>query len=220
MTDTVIVDDHQLLATALVISLDRAGIGAVAVTPRSLPELLDAVLEHRPDTALVDLDLGVHGDATPLIAPLTDAGVRVIVMTGVSDRLRIAAALEQGALAYRSKTDGVDGLVDTVRRIRAGGEPLELRDRAVMLEELRRARTNRRAALAPFRRLTEREDDTLKALAAGYSVREIADAWVVSESTVRTHVRSLLGKLGVRSQLAAVAMALRAGWLEVADRTA
>ncbi|HVU91188.1 MAG TPA: response regulator transcription factor [Jatrophihabitans sp.] len=217
MTDTLIVDDHQLLATALVVTLDRVGIPAAAVRPRPRPELLRELLDRRPGTVLLDLDLGEFGDATPLIAPLADAGVRVVVMTGLADRVRIAAALEQGALGYRPKADGVEALVDTVRRVRRSREPLDPRTRATLLEELRRARARRSAALAPFERLTEREQETLRALGEGRSVREIADAWVVSEATVRTHVRSLLGKLGARSQLAAVAMALRAGWLELRD---
>jgi DNA-binding NarL/FixJ family response regulator len=67
--------------------------------------------------------------------------------------------------------------------------------------------------LAPFRTLTEREREALLAMGHGQSVSEIAAAWVVSEATVRTHVRGVLGKLDVRSQLAAVGMALRCGWL-------
>jgi DNA-binding NarL/FixJ family response regulator len=214
MADTLIVDDHQLLATALVVTLDRVGIAAAAVRPRPRPELLRDLLDRRPGTVLLDLDLGEYGDATPLIAPLADAGTRVVVMTGLADRMRIAAALEQGALAFRSKADGVEALVDAVRRVRRSPEPLDPRTRVALLEELRRDRARRSATLAPFRRLTDREQETLRALADGCSVREIADRWVVSEATVRTHVRSLLGKLGARSQLAAVAMALRAGWLE------
>ena len=64
----------------------------------------------------------------------------------------------------------------------------------------------------PSRRESLRTRD--HSLARGRSVREIADEWVVSEATVRTHVRSVLAKLEVRSQLAAVAMAIRTGWLE------
>jgi DNA-binding NarL/FixJ family response regulator len=211
-----VVDDHQLLATALCVALGRAGIEAEPVETQPLPALLDAVLARRPELVLLDLDLGPHGDSTPLIAPLADAGVRVVVVTGLDDRLRIAAALEQGAIGYRSKSDGLGGLVDAVRRAAASSGPLDAQAHVQLVDELRRDRRLRSRALAPFERLTEREQETLRALAAGRSVREIADSWVVSEATVRTHVRSLLAKLGAHSQLAAVAMGIRAGWLAVA----
>ena len=57
--------------------------------------------------------------------------------------------------------------------------------------------------------------ETLRALARGVSVPALALEWYVSEATVRTHVRSILTKLGVSSQLAAVAAALRTGWLDL-----
>ena len=79
------------------------------------------------------------------------------------------------------------------------------------------ARVARDAVFAPFTRLTDRERDTLVALSRGLSVHGIAAEWVVSEATVRSHVRGVLAKLDVPSQLAAVALALRTGWLAVAS---
>ena len=70
----------------------------------------------------------------------------------------------------------------------------------------------------PFARLTDRERDTLQALARGRTVHEIANSWVLSEATVRTHVRSVLAKLNVPSQLAAVSLALRSGWIDSTAR--
>jgi DNA-binding NarL/FixJ family response regulator len=209
-----VIDDHQLLATTLSLALCRAGIDAKTVTPRPLPELFDAVVDQRPGLVLLDLDLGAHGDSTPLIAPLTDIGIRVVVLTGFDDRLRIAAALEQGAAGYRLKGDALDVLIDTVQRARTTSGPIDAQTYVLLTDELRRARRLRKQAVAPFERLTERERETLRALAAGWSVREIAEEWVVSEATMRSHVRSLLTKLGAHSQLAAVTMAIRTGWLD------
>ena len=60
-------------------------------------------------------------------------------------------------------------------------------------------------------------EDALRSIAHGLSVQDIAADWVVSEATVRTHVQGVLAKLGVRSQLAAVAAARRSGWFEHAS---
>jgi two-component system nitrate/nitrite response regulator NarL len=69
-----------------------------------------------------------------------------------------------------------------------------------------------RQRLAPFEQLTVREHEVLLALTLGHSAEEIAEAHYVSITTVRSHIRSILTKLGVNSQLAAVALAVRAGW--------
>ena len=81
-----------------------------------------------------------------------------------------------------------------------------------MLDELRIERASVRKSLSPFERLTTRESPVLSALIDGLSGEEIAEAHFVALTTVRSQIRSLLQKLGVRSQLAAVAHANRAGW--------
>jgi DNA-binding NarL/FixJ family response regulator len=213
MPNVAIVEDHLLLAETLRAALGRSGVQARVVAPQP-PDALLAALRAQPcDLVLLDLDLGVFGDATPVIAPLAGAGVRVLVVTGCGDRLRIAAALEQGAIGYQSKEPGFDALLAKVHAALAASAPLDPTDRVVLLDELVRARTAQRRATAPFQRLTARESETLRALAAGRSVADIAADWVVSETTVRSHVRGILAKLEVPSQLAAVSAALRIGWL-------
>ncbi|CAN5600079.1 response regulator transcription factor [soil metagenome] len=208
-----IVEDHLLLAETLVAALSRQAIVAVAPTGGDLHALLDSVLSVRPGLVLLDLDLGDLGDSTSLVAPLTCAGIRVLLMTGSTDRLRIGAALEQGALGYQSKADGFDALVArTVAALTCKGV-LDPTDHAELLAELAAARQLTDEVDAIYHRLTERERGTLLALGDGHSVHEIAAEWVVSEATVRSHVRGLLVKLGVASQLAAVSTARRKGWL-------
>ena len=225
MPTIAIVDDHELLSEALRIALTATGRTAVRVPTGAIGELLGRLVELRPDLVLLDLDLGPPGDATPLVAPLTRAGIRVLVVTGSTDPLRIAAALEQGAIGYRVKSDGFDELVQTAATALTADRPLDPATRVELLDLLWRTRAERERMLAPFRRLTDREQDALTAMSRGRSVREMADDWVVSEATVRTHVRGVLAKLDVRSQLGAVAAALRTGWLsgdepaEVSSRT-
>ena len=155
-----------------------------------------------------------------MIGELVAAGVRVLVVTGCADRMRIAAALEEGAIGYQSKAPGFGPLLARVHAALAATAALDPAHRLELLDELRRSRVVRHAAMAPFERLTEREADTLRALARGQTVAAIAAEWFVSEATMRSHVRNVLGKLGVSSQLAAVTAAVHSGWLLEAGRIA
>src|SRR3954468_21063171 len=106
-------------------TLRRAGLDTDMAAPAPFPTLLATLIDAAPQIVLLDLDLGGYGDATPLIGPLTRAGVRVVVVTGLDDRVRIAAALEQDAVGYRSKADGLEALVSTVLAVHTTDEPLD-----------------------------------------------------------------------------------------------
>jgi DNA-binding NarL/FixJ family response regulator len=87
-------------------------------------------------------------------------------------------------------------------------------ERLELLALLRRRRAEDTQLRAPFDRLTPREKQVLRAIAEGHNVETIAERWVVSRSTVRTQVRGILTKLEVSTQIAAVARARQAGWLD------
>ncbi|MGH8861960.1 MAG: response regulator [Jatrophihabitantaceae bacterium] len=213
----VIVEDHLLLAEVLRAGLIGHGIEATLLEPTDLDVLAVQLIERAPDLVLLDLDLGAVGDSTALIALLGAAGIRTVVVSGTSDRRRIAKALEAGAFGYCAKSVAFDDLTTKIAAAVHATEPLDTALRADLERELNRLDIERRADLAPFERLTEREQETLRALAVGMSVRDITASWVVSEATVRTHVRGVLAKLDAPSQLAAVAAAFRAGWLDRAS---
>lgn len=166
-----------------------------------------------PVLVLLDLELGDRlGSGLDLIRPLTETGARVVIMTGVTDRPRLAACVEAGAIGIISKTDGFDELVDAIRRAADGEQILSERQRQDLLADLRSQRQADSARLAPFEALTAREQAVLAGLVAGESAETIAAKSYVSLSTVRTQIRSVLQKLGVNSQLTAVAFAREAGW--------
>jgi DNA-binding NarL/FixJ family response regulator len=210
----VVVDDHRLLAQSLAISLRQERIDCSVATLAAPDELVCSVVAERPDVVLLDLDLGpLAGDGVALVAPLTRAGCRVVLVTASTDPVRLAGALGDGAVGVLAKTEPVEVLLAAVDAAARGEVMDQERDRA--LRASARARhTARTAALAPFTRLTEREAHVLRCLAGGRSVATIAATSYVAEATVRTHVRGVLTKLGVGSQLEAVALAHQAGWLE------
>lgn len=208
----VIVEDHTLLAETLQTALRRRDIEAVIV-PCDAADLCEQILAVGPDLVLLDLDLGAELDGNDVLVPLVAAGIRVLVVTGTADPMRIATALERGAVGYERKESGFESLLARACAALDGRAAIDEPERWRMLRELAHARAEQQRAFEPFERLTEREREVLEALVEGRSVREMADDWVVSDATVRTHVRGLLGKLNAPSQLGAVATALRAGWL-------
>jgi DNA-binding NarL/FixJ family response regulator len=212
-TRVLVVDDHALLAATLAAELRHAGCVVAVVPAPTLAAVLVAVDEFRPNVALLDLYLGRSvGTSIPLIGPLADIGVEVLVLTGATDLLMHAACVEAGATAVLSKSAEFDTLLAAVVDTAAHQRVQSLTERAEMLDRLRRARNDERARLAPFRRLTPREAAVLAELMRGRSAAEIAEVFVVSLATVRSQIRAILQKLDVSSQLAAVAIAHRVGW--------
>lgn len=220
MATVVIVEDHALVADTLAAVLRRRGVDATTVCCEDTEPLLDRIAEIAPRLVLLDLDLGAGRDGTALVRPLARLGIRTLVVTGTDDRLRIAAAVELGAVGYQPKAAGFDALLAATCAALDGRPVLDEPERSDLLCELYRARSARTRAFEPFERLTEREREVLEALAEGRSVRDIADDWVVSDTTIRAHVRGVLAKLGTSSQLAAVASAWRSGWLHRGDHAA
>jgi len=214
-----LVDDHALFAQAVEIGLRAAGIPAQRVTPRSAAQILAETAACPPGTVLLDLSLGTGEEGEPidgldLIAAIGAQGKRVVVVTGESGDAVWGAALEQGAMTVLRKETELADLIAVVEAVNADEPVLDEGRRQDLLAAARRARSEESGRLAPFTQLSRREDEVLRALADGQSAATIASSAFVSEATVRTQIRAVLTKLGVSSQLQAVALARRAGWLD------
>jgi NarL family two-component system response regulator LiaR len=127
----------------------------------------------------------------------------VLVLTSSPDDQHLVAALKAGALSYLPKTAGVDQVIDAVRAAARGESVLQPAATARLLRELRQATAD------PLAQLTPRETDVLKGLAQGRSNREIARVLSVSEETVKSHVSSILAKLGLADRTQAAIFALQ-----------
>jgi two-component system nitrate/nitrite response regulator NarL len=207
-----VVDDHQLLANAVILGLRGHGHQVCAAADTSLPALVCEVRRHIPTLVLLDLDLGDGLDGVHRIGPLREAGATVVVVSGCTDPAVRADAFAAGAIGWISKSEPFDDLLAAVSRV-ADGQPLvSLVQRQTIRSEAaakRRARNGRSAALAT---LTGRERVVLAGLMAGLRADDVAAEAFVSLATVRSQIRSILAKLGVGSQLAAVALAHEAGF--------
>jgi DNA-binding NarL/FixJ family response regulator len=208
-----IVEDHELLAQSLHLALTAEGMASEVATLSSAEGLVEQVQTTRPDVVLLDLELGDPvGDGIPLVEPFVEAGARVVVVSGTTRRLRFAESVERGAYGFLPKSAPLDELVTAIHAAADGRPLLTEAQRLDVLTELRRERSERREAYAPFAQLSRREAAVLGQLMTGRSATDIAAAAVVSEATVRSQIRAILTKLGVGSQLAAVAVAQQAGW--------
>lgn len=207
-----ILEDHRLLAAVLGAALAAEGHEVSVPELSDLASVVAGVATNRPEIALLDLDLGDFGSGETLLPSLVSSGARVIVVTASTDGAVIGGYLHAGADGWVPKSAPFETLIGAIRRAAAGQPLLDAPERDRLLGLWRQRRLADAAARAPFQRLSRRESVVLAALLDGRSVERIARESFVSEATVRTQVRAILTKLGVNSQLEAVAMAVRAGW--------
>jgi DNA-binding NarL/FixJ family response regulator len=161
---------------------------------------------------LLDMDLGEAGSGLDLVAPLRETGARVLVLTGSTDRIVHAACVEAGAVGIVGKSEGLDALRSAVEHLLRDERLMPVARREELLLQLHQHRRADREREARFGCLTPRECDVLARMMRGEAAATIAEASFVSLATVRSQIRSILQKLGVSSQLAAVAAAYEAGW--------
>ncbi|MDQ3898377.1 MAG: response regulator [Actinomycetota bacterium] len=208
-----LVEDHQLLAGTLAMALRAQGLDVQTAAGPSCEAVVELAGRMAPVLVLLDLDLGPPlGNGLDLIGPLIEAGATVVVVTGVTDRARLGRCLEAGARGVISKATDFERLVEAVRGAAEGRPILREDERHALLAEARARRRSDDERLGPFRSLSPREQAVLAGLLAGDSAETIAQRSYVSLATVRSQIRAILLKLGVNSQLAAVAMAREAGW--------
>jgi two-component system, NarL family, nitrate/nitrite response regulator NarL len=211
-----IVEDHMLFAESLelVLSVEGYDVRRIAVPDNSGSPgtLLSSLVRLRPRIVLLDLDLGRFGDGTRLIAPLAKAGINVVVVTASSDRGRWGEAIRYGARTVLSKAQPLSNILATVRRINEGLPVMTHEEREDLLRTWHQQRSEIQELLTRLSLLTARESQVLGRLMQGRTVHDIAVLSVVSEATVRTQVKSILAKLEVSSQLAAVGLAHQVGW--------
>jgi two-component system, NarL family, nitrate/nitrite response regulator NarL len=215
LTNVAIVEDHVLFAEALEVTLALEGyrVHRLPVQDHATSgQMLKALLRMRPDIALLDLDLGAAGDGTRLVRPLTESGISVVVITGSIDRARWGECLCDGARAVTSKSAPLDEILTTIRLVAARRRvhTPEERQSLIALHYAQQETVNTLRKRLDL--LTAREGEVLAHLMDGRPVRDIAPVSFVSEATVRTQVKSILAKLELTSQLAAVGAAHKVGW--------
>ena len=211
-----IIEDHMLFAESMDLALTIEGYDVrrlpVPDMGSSQAALLSAITRLRPRIVLLDLDLGHLGDGVRLIAPIARTGAHVVVVTASADRGRWGECLRYGARKVLTKARPLNEIMATIRRLNQGLPVMDPEERNELLHVWHEERQAHHEFRLRLQRLTAREREVLGHLMEGHTVRDIAHISVVSEATVRTQVKSILAKLEVSSQLAAVGLANTTGW--------
>ena len=214
-----IVDDHYSIAQALVRILELEGLGPVWATPSVGPRsVIEEAIARRPALALLDVHLGDGATGIDLVTPLRALGARVVLWTAQVSPAVEAAGRRAGAEAVCDKSMPLHELTDLIRQVLDGRPlaPSQGGPAAGASGDSDGMGGSPPAGAGPgpvdLGRLTRREQEVLAGLVAGQAPKEIAAALGVAVPTVRTQIRQLFAKLGVNSQRAAVAVALRSGF--------
>jgi len=193
-----IVDDHPAVRRGLRTFLELADGLEVVGEAADGPSALDLIAATGPEVVLLDMALpGMDGVEVLHELRRRELPCRALVVTSYTDRM--PAAIRAGARGYLSKDVDPVALVAAVRSVAAGHLLLEPGAAAALL------------APPEGSTLTARERDVLLLLAEGRSNREIARALAVAEKTVKTHVSSILLKLGLADRTQAAVYAVRSG---------
>lgn len=217
-----IVDDHYSIAQALVRILELEGLGPVWATQTvGARSVIEEATARRPALVLLDVHLGDGATGVDLVTPLLVLGARVVLWTAHVNPAIEAAGRRAGAEAVCDKSMPLHELTDLLRQVLDGHSvaPPPTVPTATSGPGDRAEHGDATGGSAPdgpgpvdLGRLTRREQEVLAGLVAGQAPKEIAAALGVAVPTVRTQVRQLFAKLGVNSQRAAVAVALRSGF--------
>ena len=195
-----VVDDHHVVRQGLVALLNiMSGIEVVGEAEDGLQavELYRTLL---PDITLMDLQLPKLGGVDAILKIRADApAARFVVLTTFDGDEDIFRALQAGAKAYLLKGMTVDELLSTIQAVHEG----KTRISPAIAEKL--------AERMSAQTLTARELSVLERIVAGRANKEIASDLDISEATVKSHINSLLGKLGVSDRTHAATVALQRG---------
>lgn len=218
-----LVDDQSLLRMGFRLVLEGADIEVVGEASDGAQGVAMAQELH-PDVVLMDVRMPVMDgiEATRQITQTTES--RVIILTTFDVDEYAFAGLRAGASAFMLKDAQPEELVRAVQVVNAGESMVAPRMTARLVEEFINNTSTSNYALngiykSRLESLTPRERDTVEAIATGLSHSEIAEKFFVSETTVKTHVRSILSKLDVRDRVQVVVFAYESGMVQPGNKS-
>lgn len=210
-----LVEDHVTFRQALdAVMLGEPDLRVVGQVARAGEAGAVAARTH-PQVALVDLDLP-DGSGATAIRDIHESSPETacVVLSALTDDVQLGRAIEAGAAAVLHKSIGIPELLETLRAVARGAVVLPPLDMSRRLRALAAARDGEWEARLLRERLTAREHQILDLLAQGQGHQEIAGVLTIASETAQTHIRNLLGKLGVSSRLEAVVKGIRLGLVD------
>ena len=194
------VDDHPLLREVIAALINNQPGMVVVAQAANAQEGITQFRKHLPDVTLMDLRLPDKSGIEAIRAIREEfPEARVIVLTTFEGDVEIQRALEAGARAYILKNMPPKELLEVIRDVHAGNKRIPSQVAAQLAEHL------------TDEELTGREIEVLSQLAGGNRNRDIADKLLISEETVKVHIKHIMEKLGANDRTQAVAIGLRRG---------
>jgi two-component system NarL family response regulator len=204
-----VVDDHALFRHGLVQVLSGARDLIVVGEARDGAEAVERSAELLPDVVLMDVRMPVcNGIEAARRIRAAQPGVRTLMLAESEDEDDLFAAIRAGAVGYLMKEVAIDEIADAIRAVAAGNALVSPSLTTKLLAEFN-AMSRRLEEEHDSRHLTNRELEVLRLVARGMPNKDIAGELVISENTVRNHVRNILEKLQVRSRVEAAMYAVR-----------
>lgn len=199
-----VVDDHSVVRQGLRMFLGLDPELDVVGEAANGQEALERARQLRPDVVLMDLIMPVMDGITAIAALRRELpDTEVIALTSVLEDEKVIGAIRAGAMGYLLKDTHAEDLCRAIKAAAAGQVQLSPQAAARLLREVK-APDNPET-------LTDREAEVLRLLAKGRSNKEIAQALIIGEKTVKTHVSNILAKLNVPSRTQAALFAVRIG---------
>jgi DNA-binding NarL/FixJ family response regulator len=198
------VDDHPLLREGIAAVVGSEADIEVVAEAANGTEAIEKFRALRPDVTLMDIQMPVVNGLDAIVEIRKHfPEARIIVLTTYSGDVQVAKAFKAGASGYLLKSMLRKELVETIRSVHAGHRRIPPEIAVGMAEHY------------ADDHLTAREIDILKQVAAGNANKMVADNLHISEETVKSHMRSILSKLGANDRTHAVTIAIKRGIIDV-----
>ncbi len=205
-----LVDDHALFREGLIALLSYQDDFTVVGEAEDAENALEQARALKPDIVLMDVELpGENGVTATQRLTMEMPAISVVMLTVHDDSQTLFEAIKAGAQGYLVKNVRSRELLDQLRSIARGEAAISRRMAARILEEIR-VQTE---PFGPGEELTSRELEVLELVAARLSNAEIAERLVISEHTVKNHMKSILSKLHLHNRHQAAAYGIARGWL-------
>jgi len=199
-----VADDHALVREGIAVLVGTQPDMNLVAEASNGSEAIQQFRTHRPDITLMDLQMPEMSGIDALSAILGEfPDARVIVLTSYAGDIQVSRALRSGARGYLLKDMLRKELLETIRAVHAGQKRLSSEAAAEIAEH------------ATDDALTPRETDVLRLIAAGNANKEIGSQLGLTEETIKSHVKNILGKLDANDRTHAVTIALKRGVIEL-----
>jgi len=212
-----VVDDHALFRRGLQMVLEQEPGIAVVGEASDGAEAVDKSADLLPDIVLMDVRMPRRGgiDACTAIHE-TVPSAKIIMLTISDDEADLYEAIKAGAMGYLLKEISIEEVASAIRSVHGGQSLISPSMASKLLTEFAAMiKKNDDRHQVPTPQLTQREMEVLKLVARGLNNRDIAKQLVISENTVKNHIRNILEKLQLHSRMEAVVYAVREKLLEI-----